>query len=329
MQRLSLDRTRLCARVGTRCASRVDVAVSDRGDLLYISGSERELSSELVWVDRKGAFTSVDSAWRLGFGGRISISPDGRFAASAVMPFSPQPQIWIKRLDRGPASKLSVSGLSPSWTPDGREIVFASDSTLYRGPVDGSRVPAAIRHLRFRVAAVELSPDGRWVLLQSAGNVYAMRIDGDTTLVLLATTPAAEVRPALSPDGRYFAYQSDETGRSEIYVRPFPGADAAKWVVSTEGGLFPRWSRSGRELFFVNDAGALVAVPVTLSPTFAAGIPSTLFNLLELETATAFESSRDGSRFLVARRSGLGGGTPSELVLVQHFSTELRAKAKP
>jgi serine/threonine-protein kinase len=260
---------------------------------------------------------------------RPVLSPDGKRAALVVLGSNNQPQIWIKQLDRGPVTRLADEGSWPSWTPDGKEVVFRSFRDLMRGPADGSRLPAAFRSSLTRGGA-ELSPDGKWIIATQLGDVVATRLDGDTTVVPLAVDPRAiEQRGTVSPDGRFVAYQSDASGVPDVYVRPFPDAGSARWSVSVGGGLWPRWSPTGRELFFVDVEQNLYAVPVTLSPTFSAGTPRVLIPSSKLGSIlTPFEVSRDGSRFLMARRTGEGSQERSDLVLIQNFREELKVAAR-
>ena len=112
-------------------------------------------------------------------------------------------------------------------------------------------------------------------------DILALRPGQDTEPVPLLVTEFAERQPSLSPDGRWLAYVSNETGSFEIYVVPFPNAGDVKWAVSTSGGEEPVWSHSGRELFYRNGLGEMVAVPVETEPTFAPGQPEVLFPAAE------------------------------------------------
>jgi serine/threonine-protein kinase len=134
-----------------------------------------------------------------------------------------------------------------------------------------------------------------------------------------------------SPNGRYIAYASDESGRSEIYIRPFPRVHNGLWQVSTTGGTRPVWARSGRELFYLDASNALTAVPVSTSgPTIRIGIPAKLFDTkyAEPNPSRHYDVSADGQRFLMLKASATADpdATPLSMVLVEHWFEELKQR---
>jgi hypothetical protein len=134
-----------------------------------------------------------------------------------------------------------------------------------------------------------------------------------------------------SPNGRYIAYAADESGRSEIYVRPFPRVDNGRWQVSTAGGTRPVWARSGRELFYLDASNALTAVPVNTSgPTISPGIPAKLFDsgYAQPNPSRHYDVSADGRRFLMLKASGTADPNtmPLSMVLVEHWFEELKQR---
>ena len=317
--------------VALRGLSRGDVALSASGTLLYAAGTNGSSARELVWISRDGAVTPVDSQWSATFAGRMSISPDGKSVALFVRGPTGSEQVWVKRLHAGGAAwKLSDAGLYPTWSPDGRSVLFATRSgELMVGPADGSVLPAVLRAGRF-FTTPEYSPDGKWIVYSQAVDLFAIRTDGDTSTRTLVASPAADVRPTISPDGRWLAYASDASGRFEIYVRPFPNAQTANHQVTTSGGVAARWSRDGREMFFMNENFDIFTVPVTLEPTFSFGVPRRLFGAAYFTSPGAlFEVSPDGQRFLMSRPLGGGAERPDDLIIVQNVFEELRAKARP
>ena len=155
-----------------------------------------------------------------------------------------------------------------------------------------------------------------------------MRPGEDTVPVSLIATRFADRYPALSPDGRWLAYSTDETGRREVYVVPFPNAASARWAVSTDGGTEPVWARRGEELFYRNGLGDMVVVPVETEPTFSSGTPSVLFSAtgyLSNVSRREYDVSLDGERFIMIRQTSEGNAS-SRLIWVQNFFEELKAR---
>ena len=159
------------------------------------------------------------------------------------------------------------------------------------------------------------SPDGRYLIyrpvvaaVRARGDVVASSLTGDHARIVIADTDAEEADPRFSPDGRWVAYVSDESGSQEVHVQPFPPT-GGKWQISSGGGLQPTWRRDGRELFYVDRSGRLVAVDVAVTgTTFRAGAAHVLFgDVLRNPFATNYEPSADGTRFLVA----VPGDTPA------------------
>jgi serine/threonine-protein kinase len=284
----------------------------------------------------------VDPEWT-GALGSPALSPDGTRLA-VTFEGEASTDIWVKELDRGPSLKLTFEGGRndyATWTPDGASVTFSSGQAgpsldLWTKRADGS-VQAVLHLDEERVLLEPLwSPDGEWLVsrttfIQSgSGDILALRPGQDTVPVPLVATGASEYGATLSPDGRWMAYQSNETGRWEIYVVPFPDAAAAKWVVSTGGGAEPLWSRGGRELFYRNGAGDMVAVRVETTPTFSAGPTGVLFPAGEYVADVnhrQYDVTADGERFIMLRP--VGDNVHGEMILVQNFFGELRARVPP
>lgn len=180
------------------------------------------------------------------------------------------------------------------------------------------------------------SPDGHWFIYRGiAGDrhIYAIRTAGDSTVLEVARSERGEdVAPTLSPDGKWIAYVSDESGRDEIYVRAFPDVSRMKRQVSTQGGVEPRWARSGRELYFRNPSDELVSVPVSLADGgFTPGTSRVLFSMSDYLPANryqpSYEVSQGDQRFILTRRlGGRGGSAAGELIVVENFPAELRPR---
>jgi serine/threonine-protein kinase len=311
----------------------VDLAVASQGTLLYAAGSASGTREELVWVTRDGNAKSVDTTWQANFS-RLELSPDGSYLATSLYDAAGR-QVWVKELDRGPLVRLSFEGNqndNPSWSPDGKRVVFSHTDqngrvAIYAGPSDGRIAPQNLMEGSARLRSARYSPDGKWLLLLVGTDLFVRTADGDTALTPLIASNAQERQGVISPDGRWLAYESDESGRSEIYVRPFPDASTFKRQVSVGGGLTARWSADGREIFFENPARELVSVPIHPGPTFSVGEPRVLYSTSPFIRTPwlVFDVHPDGQRFIMARR--LQAPTSGdELVVVLNFFEELKRK---
>jgi hypothetical protein len=174
------------------------------------------------------------------------------------------------------------------------------------------------------------SRDGRWLIYRTnPADVFARRLDSSSAAVPVLATAFDELTPALSPDGRWLAYTSAESGRIEVFVRPFPNTQSGKWQVSTAGGAEPHWSHSGRELFYVSLTGLLTVVEVVPGPTFVTGGRRDLFSTaLFIGGIGSWDVTPDDRRFVMIR-GGSGGSVSSELVVVENLLAELRGQARP
>ena len=188
-------------------------------------------------------------------------------------------------------------------------------------------------------AQVALTPDSNTFLLRMSGpNEIALAHRGDTaTVPLMASSVFAELSPALSHDGRWLAYGSNESGRMEVYVRPYPNVDAGRWQVSQAGGGSPHWSHTGRELFYENGAQALVATAVVPGVTFTVGAQVTLFTTSGFTSSNSLGSTNflhydvapDDQRFVLFRKATENGAvTVDPLVHIVNWGVEVRAKLK-
>jgi len=308
------------------------MALSNTGTLLYQTAPPDQ---QVVRVTRDGKPQPVDPAWSGQFN-QLALSPDGRRLAAAVVREG-RAELWVKALDTGPLTRLAYEGTydyRSSWSPDGRSILFVSDqsghSALYRIPADGSAPSTPLRDDPRAVDEGSLSHDGRWLIYRAGSgggrDIYAIRPGLDSVPVPLATTAFEEFSPALSPDGRWLAYASDESRRAEVYVRPFPGAGSAKWQVSREGGSEPVWAHSGRELFYRNAAGDLVAVALAPGPSFQVASERVLFaarGYIADNRNHNYDVSPDDRSFLFVRPQT---GTSSRLIVVLNWFEELQAK---
>lgn len=327
-------------------------SLSRDGRLMYSLGSTvGNTERQLVWVDRSGRATPVDSAWTFTQGDvntSWDISPDGsRLALREAVDGAYD--IWVKQLDDGPRSRLTfdrAGDYHPRWSPDGQRIVYLTGATtgldVWTRRADGAGEPRLLLDAEESIALAYWSPDAEWLVLRTttgSGNVFgrdirAFRPGVDSVPVPLLVEDHDEMDPALSPDGRWLAYQSNETGSFEVYVRPFPDVGGGRWQVSIDGGHGPRWAHDGQEIFFRDRNRNLVAAEVDGSGTdFRARSPSVLFSIPDDiyagELSTPFAVHRDDQRFLMARivQPGSGGtGERPDFVLVRSFPRDLKAR---
>jgi serine/threonine-protein kinase len=329
------------------------LTVSADGTLLTQFGNQTVRQAQphrLVWVDRTGQQVPLDSSWtfRLSQSGTNvgwALSPDGTRLAVGINSDAGD-DIWIKQLPAGPLSRLTFDSgpeARPRWTPDGRSVTYIvlADSSVRERPADGTGTESTRLLLPGRqINEGFWSHDGRWLIARtgndnSGRDIVGLRPGVDSAPIPLAANPGFhESAAALSPDGKWLAYESNETGTEQVYLRPFPNVDGGKWQVSTNGGQAPLWAHSGRELFFVDGARNMVAVPVTPGPAPVLGDRQVLFRLDDEvylgrpEHYATIDISRDDRRFLMARRVTDGRDAAPTFVLVENWFDELRSKMK-
>jgi serine/threonine-protein kinase len=329
-------------------------SLSDDGTLFYSLGAlGADVNTQLVqlvWVTREGAITPVDSSWTFQRGGADvgwSISEDGSMVALRERTADGN-DIWIKRLDDGPRSRLTFGGFEermPEWVPGTSDLSFLSTRggglDVWSQPADGTREAELVLDFERDIATVEWSPDRTWLLMRTGGpagsegnrDIYAFRPGVDSAAVPLLADPGYdEINPAISPDGRFLAYQTTETDRHEVYVRPFPDVRAGRWQVSVAGGRAPMWSQDGRELFFAGPANEVMVVEVEQGAGFRHTPPRVLLSPIQGAisgdiTGPNYDIAPDG-RFLMGRNATAAQAdtTGPRTVLVNNFVEELRAR---
>ncbi len=202
---------------------------------------------------------------------------------------------------------------------------------MYVRRADGTALAEVLRDEERQLQEVRYSDDGEWIVYRigsgPTSDLHALRVGVDSAPVVLVATDHQETEPALSPDSRWLAYVSDETARSEVYVRPFPNTAEGKWQVSTDGGIEPAWAHSGRELFYKNGRDELVRVEVLRGVTFVTGETHVLFSTRQYRSnpfRRQYDVTPDDQRFVMIRN--LGAEEASELIVVENFFEELKAK---
>jgi eukaryotic-like serine/threonine-protein kinase len=328
-----------------------DLGVADDGTLAYVSGSGVSVQRRtLAWVDRQGKETPIAAPPRAYRYARLS--PDGTRVALDIR--DEQNDIWVWDLARQTLTRLTFDpGLNRGgvWTPDGRRLVFAASRTgaaraggeesLYWQMADGSGTPEALTKTEAQFFPTSFSPDGTRLLFDRsrppAFDIAVLALDGTREITNLLQTSFSEMSAEVSPDGRWLAYQSNESGRPEVYVRPFPDVNAGRWQISNEGGTRPMWAHNGRELFYLVapiQAGTpidkVVAVPVQLGTTFSAGTPHTVLTgpYVASGDSRSYDVTPDGQRFLMLKDvPEADNAAPRQLVVVQNWGAELNRLA--
>jgi serine/threonine-protein kinase len=306
-------------------------AVSRSGLLVYAPESPRRT---LVWVDRLGRPTPVapdSERFRI-----PRLSPDGRRIAVSIDNETRRPDIWIYDVASGTRTRLTsaASNLATLWTPDGTGVTHSSDRDLVVDSAGGGGPTQRLLEVRPEplrdqpLYSSSWSSDGRRLLFWSRDKVTGQdlwTIDEGTPRALLRT-PANEKFGAFSPDGNWIAYQSDESGRDEIYKARYPLL-SDKTAVSNRGGGYPVWSRDGRELFY-RQGTAMMTVPVVASgTTLRTGSPQLLFDdpsYVGTSGDLRFDVSPDGQRFLTPKADD--ASISRQLVVVQNWSAEVKRR---
>jgi serine/threonine protein kinase len=305
-------------------------AVSENGNLAVLR--DFGFAARLAWKDRKGTTTPIPLKPRNYY--QPAISPDGRRMVVTVWEGGAVRNIWVGSVDQEPLTQLTSSNddLFTLWTRDGKHIVFTSGSNghynLYWAAADGSGKPEPLTDTPSPKKATSWSPDGETLLLNElvdstkSLDIYEFSMK-DRKLKPFLNTRFNESEATFSPDGRWVAYQSDETGRTEVYIRAYPG-DGVKQQVSIDGGRDPQWAANGRELFFQTETGSVMSVSLS---TDAHGLrPSRPNQLFWFPSATKdrnFAAMPNGQRFLVVEQGDPASVRP-RIDLISGLANELR-----
>jgi Tol biopolymer transport system component len=309
-------------------------SISATGTLVYLQGTGVQAApSRLVWVDRKGEERALPQPAR-GYG-TPRVSPDGRLVAVLI-----EGDIWVGDLARGTLTRLTSQGspnIMGAWTPDGKRIAFGSfregsPRNLVWQLADGSG--AADRLARAKPASqapTSWSPDGQLLAFEETNpttrwDIWVLRIS-DRKADPFLNTQFNEGAPRFSPDGHWLAYVSDESGRFETYVQPYPGP-GGKTSISTDGGTEPVWNRNGRELFY-RSGNKMMAVDIATQPSFAASKPRVIFEgpyVLAGTTMPEYDVSPDGEHFLMLKPAESAQGALKQINVVLNWFEELKQK---
>jgi WD40 repeat protein len=292
------------------------ISAADGGPIVFRAGSGGALGrnpSHFAWFDRSGKEGARVNEPVSEFGGWPALSPDGRHVAYLRVLAPGEADLWLLETNRGVLSRFTFekgsNDVNPVWSPDSERIVFGSNQRvgevidLYEkrlaGGADGAQLLLASDQSK---TPTDWSRDGSHLLYssvdpKSSSDIWAMRMDRDRTPFSVVRTDFQEGGATFSPDGRWIAYESNRSGRVEVYLQPFPGP-GAEVQVSTAGGSAARWRRDGREIFYVGPDGRLMAVPIqpaVTGSTLELAAPVPLFQA----RSENYMVAPDGQRFLL------------------------------
>ncbi len=316
------------SRAGVPLAS---FAISATGVLAF-EASRSAGQSRLVWFDRTGKRIATLGE-RARYGSEVHLSPDGKRAAVVLADSGSTRDVWIFDVGRSVPAKFTFDpsdDREPIWSPDGSRILFNSarkgSLDLYQKASSGAGNEEVLLADGFQKWPESVSPDGRFLLYAILGpaaapnsnDVWVLPLSGDRKPFPFVESPAfAELRSQFSPDGRWVAYASNESGRFEVYLKPFPGP-GGKFLVSTAGGHDPRWRRDGKELFYVSEKQMMAVTVAATTTSVDVGAARPLFDLptLPIEQGRAvYDVTADGQRFLVNVVEQQTGVTPITIVV--------------
>jgi serine/threonine-protein kinase len=329
--------------VSIKGSGAADFDVSSDGRLVYVTGgSLLAATRSLAWTDRDGKETPIAAPLRAYFYARLS--PDG--ARVSVDVRDQEQNVWVWDLKRDALMRLTDKAGQFQyclWTPDGQRVVFASlgpKSELVQMRADGTGSIDQITDVASQKLTPypnAITPDGKQVIFRAVpvgstkNDLYIASLSGDHMMKPLLATAHDERNAALSPDGKWMAFESDLSGRFEVYVRPFPDVEAGQWPLSTNGGVKPLWSPTGREIFYVADDNRVMAVPVDTTRGFSAGKPTVLFDGSPYYLSAVgrnFDVTPEGKRFVMIKNSAEAKRPASLLTAVIDWAEELRARLK-
>ena len=307
---------------------------SSTGSLVYVAGGIQSAQRKIVWVSRNGAeqpLAAPAHAYRA-----PRLSPDGRRVAVSIE--AQETQIWQYDLSRETLTRFTFGGgadLNAIWTPDGKRLAFQSsrdgEFNIFWQMADGSGGLERLTNNEHTSAAHSWSPDGQLLAFIEMNpttgiDIMVLRLS-DRKVQPFLQTRFNEGAPRFSPDGRWLAYISDESGRFEVYVQPYPGP-GGKWQISTDGGTEPVWNRNGRELFYRN-GDKMMAAEIIAQPSFSAGAPRMLFEGQYIPSPTTsqnYDVAPDGQRFLMVKAVEQAQVAPTQINVVLNWFEELKQK---
>ena len=312
-----------------------DFDIASNGTMVYTdaAGGGSAGTRFLTWVDRQGREQLLDAPPRAYT--QVQLSPDGNRVATYIT--EQELDLWIWDIPHSTLTRLTSEpgpDLFPLWMPDGRRIVYSAQQSgipnLFWRPADGSGPPERLTQNSTEQQPTGIAPDGTRVIFHQStatnGTDLMMLTLASRTVTPLLSTPFNETQGVISPDGRWLAYTSNSSGRSEVYVRPFPDVGTSQSQVSVAGGSEPLWAHDGRELFYVAPNSSVMAVSVAKGNVWNAGTPQKIVQgpYVTSPGGESYDVSRDNQRFLTIKPTADPGAPPPQIVVVQHWFEELK-----
>jgi serine/threonine-protein kinase len=309
-----------------------DYALSASGTLAYVpANGDAPPGAAIVWVDRTGKVTGRAVSELVETPRDPRLSPDGKHL---LLVTGPEGSLWSYDLGGRPPIPLALRGSNgfPVWSPDGRQIAFATFRGIYTLPADGSVLtPRRVTSADLIAAPSVWSAAGEWIVLSGTGapdfDIGAITVAQPAAVRPVVKSDFAEFDPALSPNGRWLTYASNRSGQTEIWVQGYP--DGVPVRVSTGGGYEPQWSADGRELFYLQGT-AMMAVAVETEREFSFATPVRLFvggfYTIQAPGARSYDVARDGRFLMIEPAPSDSGAAPASIVVVENWVEELKQR---
>ena len=322
---------------------------SETGNLVYVAGRSGLRNVSIYWMNREGKFTPLRET--PGDYYNPAFSPDGKRLALEISNGNRR-DIWVYEWERDTLTRLTFTGEAnelPAWTPDGQRIVYSSQEkdgalNLWWIRADGAGDAQRLAESKSPEFVDSWRPDGKVLAFHqnnpgTGNDIMTLSFEGDEKSGWKPGEPKPfvnsafnEAAAAFSPDGHWLAYMSNESGSNEVYVRPFPGP-GGKWQISTGGGVAPKWSRNGKELFYRTTDSKIMVVTYTASGgSFRADKPLLWSpgQFTDRGLTTNFDLHPDGKRFVVLKAPGTEeAAAVNKVSFIFNFFDELRRKLPP